>query len=77
MRATIVDLRYRTKEILQALDRCEQVTISCHGKVKGTIVPTGASNRPPIAKHQFFGLRARDRRSVDDVMDDLRGGRYR
>ena len=77
MRATIVDLRYQTKEILRALERSERVTISYHGKVKGTIVPASTGNRPPIAQHPFFGLRLRDRRSVDAVMDDLRGGRYR
>ena len=34
MNATIVDLRYKTKKILEALDRRETVTLTYHGKVK-------------------------------------------
>ncbi len=33
MKASIVDLRYKMKEILRALERRETVTILYHGKV--------------------------------------------
>ncbi|VAX10180.1 hypothetical protein MNBD_GAMMA26-1484 [hydrothermal vent metagenome] len=39
MRASIVDLRYKTNDILKALDRNESVTVLYHGKVKGIIKP--------------------------------------
>lgn len=35
MQASILDLRYRMKEILQALERNETVEILYHGKRKG------------------------------------------
>ena len=33
MKASIVDLRYKTTDILKALDRNESVTILYHGKI--------------------------------------------
>ena len=60
MQATIVDLRYKMKEVLKALDRKEPVTIVYHGKEKGVILPSGShggkyqeSGRP-----SFLRLRA-------------------
>jgi hypothetical protein len=41
MKATIVDLRYRMKEVLKALDRKESVSVLYRGKVKGVITPVG------------------------------------
>ena len=41
MNATFVDLRYKTAEILAALDKREHVTILYHGKPRATIVPLG------------------------------------
>jgi len=46
MKASVVDLRYRMSEILKALDRNEDVSILCRGK-------------------------------LEELMDRLRGGRYR
>ena len=39
MEASIVDLRYKMKEVLQSLDRNETVKIYYHGKLKGIIQP--------------------------------------
>jgi prevent-host-death family protein len=39
MKATIVDLRYRMKDVLSAVDRGETVTILYRGKPKAKIVP--------------------------------------
>jgi len=36
MNATIVDLRYRMKDVLRAIDRGETVTVLYRGKVKAT-----------------------------------------
>ncbi len=40
MKATIVDLRYRMKAVLAALDRGEPVTVLHRGKEKARLVPT-------------------------------------
>lgn len=39
MKARIVDLRYRMKSVLDALDRGEPVTISHRGREKARLVP--------------------------------------
>jgi hypothetical protein len=77
MRANIVDLRYRMKHILQALDRNETVTIIYHGKEKGTIIPPAPHTGLNIIQHPFFGMTADNTTgSVEDTMKELRGNRY-
>jgi len=77
MNASIVDLRYRTKQVLQALERRESVAVLYHGKVKGTIIPASPQSPRKVADTPFFGMLKRDKRPVSDVMKALRGGRYR
>ena len=77
MQASIVDLRYKMKEILRALERRETVTILYHGKVKGTIVPAERDSESRVTAHPYFGMRADDVRPVEGVIDELRGGRFR
>jgi antitoxin (DNA-binding transcriptional repressor) of toxin-antitoxin stability system len=77
MNASIVDLRYKMSEVLDALERREKVTILYHGKVKGTIIPVAEGAAGKVAEHPFFGMTAADTRSLDEVMQDLRGGRFR
>ena len=76
MKASIVDLRYKTKEILQALERNETVTVLYHGKVKGIINPAGKSPHARVKDHPFFGMYRDDRESVQDQMDRLRKPRH-
>ena len=77
MNASIVDLRYKTKQILAALERRETVSVLYHGKLKGRIVPAAPSPGRNVENSDFFGMRAKDRTSVAAAMRDLRGGRYR
>jgi prevent-host-death family protein len=79
MQATIVDLRYKMKEVLKALDRQEPVTIVYHGKEKGVIFPSGVrgGNYTRAAEHPFFGSATGDTNDVAARMGELRGGRYR
>jgi antitoxin (DNA-binding transcriptional repressor) of toxin-antitoxin stability system len=77
MQASIVDLRYKMKDILRALERRETVTILYHGKVKGTIVPAERDGEHRVIAHPFFGMRADDTRPVGGVVDELRRGRFR
>ncbi|MSM41034.1 MAG: type II toxin-antitoxin system Phd/YefM family antitoxin [Geobacter sp.] len=76
MNASILDLRYRTSDILAALDNREQITILYHGKPKGTIIPLDDSTAGKVCDHEFFNMYARDTEPVEDVMARLRGGRH-
>ena len=76
MKATIVDLRYRMKEVLKALERNEEVDILYHGKLKGTIRPARRKAGRKVCDHPFFNM-SPGRRSVQEEMEELRGGRYR
>jgi hypothetical protein len=77
MKATVVDLRYKMNDVLKALDRNEKVTVFYRGKVKGVIVPSAERKRLKVTDHPFFGMSLQDAgKSVAEVMDDLRRGRY-
>jgi hypothetical protein len=77
MNASVVDLRYRMKDILKALDRNEKVTILYHGKKKGIITPITSSTDKSIFQHPFFGMTAGDpEQSVETILDELRDIRY-
>lgn len=76
MDATILDLRYRMKDVLQALERRETVRILYHGKVKGTIIPVDSKPTRRVQDHPFFGSDRKNKIPVEDVMRKLRRGRY-
>jgi hypothetical protein len=74
--ASIVDLRYKSKDILAALDRNESVTILYHGKVKGVITPAKKKAQLSIDQHPFFGMKKSSKQSVLDEMKQLRKLRH-
>ena len=76
MKASIVDLRYKTKDILKALDRKESVTVLYHGKVKGVIKPVGAGTTLRISDHPFFGMNPDSSKTVLEELEGLRKSRY-
>jgi antitoxin (DNA-binding transcriptional repressor) of toxin-antitoxin stability system len=76
MNASILDLRYKTSDILAALDKRESVTILYHGKPKGTIIPLEDSTAGKVCEHEFFNMYAGETEAVDEVMERLRGGRH-
>ena len=76
MKATIVELRYKMKEVLKALEQRENVTILYHGKVKGTIIPAKTNSIAKVEEHPFFGMNRNDSASVKELMDKLRGSRF-
>lgn len=77
MKATIVDLRYKMKDILRALDRRERVSILYHGKLKGVIVPADEKSKKKASTHPFFGMTVGETKTVDEAVEEIRGGRYR
>ncbi len=77
MKATIVDLRYKMSDVLKALDRNENVTVLCHGKVKGVLVPAKRETSKKISGHPFFGMSSQGtKKSVLDELNELRKARY-
>lgn len=75
MNASVIDLRYRMRDVLKALDNNEKVQVLCHGKVRGVIMPARSSAKMNVKDHEFFGMNAGDGDPVDSVMEKLRGGR--
>jgi antitoxin (DNA-binding transcriptional repressor) of toxin-antitoxin stability system len=66
MKASIVDLRYRMKDVLRAIDRGETVTVLYRGREKARLVPIKAKRdefRP--SDHPACGMWA-DREDLAD-----------
>jgi hypothetical protein len=76
MKASIVDLRYKMKDVLEALERRESIQILYHGQIKGTIIPKSSKSKAKIVAHPFFGMRKGESQKVSDIMETLRQGRY-
>ena len=72
MRASILDLRNRMREILNALDLNEIVTLTYRGKEKAKIVPTQLDTAKASLKgHPAFGM-WKDRTDNEDVASAVR-----
>ncbi len=76
MKASIVDLRYKTNEILKALERNESVTVLYHGKIKGIIKPARENSVLKIRDHPFFGMDSQTEKTVLEELDDIRKPRH-
>jgi len=67
MKATVLDLRYRTKDVLKAVERGETVTVLYRGKEKARITPVLASPvRAEVHAHEAFGM-WKDRKDLSNV----------
>ncbi|MBE3124500.1 MAG: type II toxin-antitoxin system Phd/YefM family antitoxin [Acidobacteria bacterium] len=82
MKASVLDLRRRMKDILNSLKRNEPVTLLRRGKVVGTIQPPEAAPASGsglrASAHPAFGM-WRDRPDLEDVeaaVERLRGARF-
>lgn len=75
MQASVVELRYRMNDVLKALDRNERVEVLYRGKVKGVLSPCSEPNETSAKNHPLFGSVKSDS-SVEEIMNDLRGGRH-
>jgi prevent-host-death family protein len=76
MNASITDLRRRMRDVLDALDRHESVTITYRGREIGTLIPARRPAAPEmsIEDHPAFGM-WRDREDMKDVDGWVRGVR--
>ena len=77
MKASILDLRRRMRDILRALDRNESVTIFYRGKEKAILSPLRKPATKPVKDHVAFGiwLDREDMEDVDAYVRQLRKGR--
>ncbi|HUW85071.1 MAG TPA: hypothetical protein VMZ31_20000 [Phycisphaerae bacterium] len=80
MKASFVDLRKKSAEIIRALERNEPVTVLYRGRARAIMQPVGGeAKRAGKAKdHPAFGLWA-DRKDLGDVgrhVRKLRKGRF-
>ncbi len=81
MKASFVDLRKKSSEIIRALDRNERVTVLYRGRPKAVMHPVGAEDGSAVSRvtgHPAFGLWA-GRQDITDVADHvrkLRQGRF-
>jgi antitoxin (DNA-binding transcriptional repressor) of toxin-antitoxin stability system len=72
MKASIVDLRYRMKDVLKAIDRGEPVTVLYRGKEKAQIVPIKTGKpKMKVEDHPFFGM-WKDREDMKDPAEWVR-----
>jgi hypothetical protein len=76
MKASILDLRYKMKQVLKSLERNERITILYHGKEKGILIPRKSEKKIRVKDHPFFGMNKKEKKSVDKQMEELRGSRY-
>jgi antitoxin (DNA-binding transcriptional repressor) of toxin-antitoxin stability system len=74
MKASVMDLRYRTKEVLRALEANEEVVLTHRGNKKGKIVPIAAesSARMKVAAHEAIGMWADEVETVAEMMTRIR-----
>lgn len=76
MKATAKDLRFHSKELLNTVNRGEEVVITFRGKPCAKLVPYGETTDQTI-KSELFGI-WKDNKAVRDVNEyvrDLRKGR--
>ncbi len=76
MKTSIVNLRYKMKDVLKALARKERVEILYHGRPKGVIIPAGETKEISVKDHPFFGMLKTHKKTVEQTMKGLRKGRY-
>lgn len=77
MKARIVDLRYRMKDVLKAVDRGETVTVLYRGKEKAKLVPVRAATPERIRDHPAVGMwkHRKDMQDPAGRVRELRQGR--
>ena len=85
MKASILDLRRKMRDVLRALDRSESVTILYRGKKKAVLYPADKGNggrktrEKPMTEHPAFGMwkNRKDMRDPAKAVREMRKGRFR
>ena len=76
MNASVLDLRYKMRDVLKAINRREKVRILYHGKIKGEIVPVKQKNDLKTIEHPLFGMLKGEKERPEDTVAKMRRGRY-
>ena len=81
MKASAKDLRYKTKEIIAALERGEEVLLTYRGEEKGKIIPVSKKAQKSFDHREessLFGIWRDNEKvaSVDAYLAKVRGGRF-
>jgi antitoxin (DNA-binding transcriptional repressor) of toxin-antitoxin stability system len=78
MEASVDDLRYHMKDVLQALGRNEEVKVLHRGTLIGAIVPAKSKRKGMLVQdHPLFGCQTKSRKTVEEIIDELREPSYR
>lgn len=77
MKATAKDLRFHSKELLDSVNRGEEVIITFRGRPCAKLIPY-KEERPEIQENRLFGIWKDNQmvQNVDDYVRGLRKGRY-
>jgi antitoxin (DNA-binding transcriptional repressor) of toxin-antitoxin stability system len=81
MKASFVDLRKKSSEIIRALHRNEEITVLYRGKPAAIMHPVNGHSRKSsgsVKDHKAFGLLSKrtDMKDVDQYVRNLRKGRF-
>ncbi len=78
MKATAKDLRFRSKELLDTVNRGEEVVITYRGKPCAKLVPIKHESTKSSSKNELFGIWKDydETKNVEDYVRNLRKGRF-
>jgi len=76
MKATVVDLKHKMKDVLEALEKREKITLLYHGKGKGFIIPADGQKIVKVVNHPFSKMAEKKAKSVEQQINELRGSRF-
>lgn len=78
MQASILDLRYKMRDVLAGLDRGETIVVTHQGKRRAKLVPIRESKTLSVKEHPYFGSRSdtENSASVAEYMKQLRKSRH-
>jgi len=78
MKATAKDLRFHSKELLDTVNRGEEVVITYRGKPCAKLVPIKREVVKSSGKNELFGIWKDydETKNVDDYVRNLRKGRF-
>jgi hypothetical protein len=76
MDASILDLRYKMRNVLSALNKRERVRILYHGRVKGEIIPSKEKNNLKTTMHPIFGMLISEKNNPEEIVSKMRRSRY-
>jgi len=78
MQATAKDLRFHSKELLNAVSRGEEVVITYRGKPCAKLVPIGDEKKAAAQPNELFGIWKDNVQTedVDNYLRSIRKGRF-